>query len=87
MTISAKPRLVCTIKKLFLFTQQFLQFPKNGQPKFQPSMVRSFGIIALDSGKSKIIDLYSDYTENKLQELTFAVIMSVWISLRHCNLA
>ena len=50
-------------------------------------MVCSFEIIALDSRKSKILNLYSDYTENKLQELTFAVITSIWISLQHCNLA
>ena len=50
-------------------------------------MVSSFEIITLDSRKSKIIDLYSDYTENKLQALTFAVITSIWISLQHCNLA
>ena len=48
---------------------------------FQPSVVCSFEIIVLDSRKSKIIDLYSNYTENKLQALTFAVITSVWISL------
>ena len=50
-------------------------------------MVCSLEIIALASRKSKIIDLYSDYTENKLQELTFAVITSVWVSLPCCNLA
>ena len=50
-------------------------------------MVCSFEIIALASKKSKIIDLYSDYTENKLQALTFAVITTVWISIQHCNLA
>ena len=50
-------------------------------------MVCSNENIALDSRKSKIIDLYSDYTENKLQALTFAVITSVWISLQRCNLA
>ena len=59
----------------------------NGSPKFQPSVVCSFEITALASKKSKIIDLYSDYTENKLQALTFAVITSVWISLQHCSLA
>ena len=59
----------------------------NGSPKFQPSVVCSFGIIALDSRKNKIIDLYSDYTENKLQALTFEAITSVWISLQCCNLA
>ena len=53
--------------------------------KFQPSVVCSFGIIATDSGKSKVINLYSDYTENKLQALTFAAITSVWISLQRCN--
>ena len=35
----------------------------------------------------KIIDLYSDYTENKLQELTFIAITSVCISLQYCNFA
>ena len=30
-----------------------------------------FVIIVLDSRKSKEIDLYSNYTENKLQALTF----------------
>ena len=45
------------------------------------SVVSSFGIIALDSRKSKIIDLYRDYTENKLQVLTFAAITSISISL------
>ena len=50
-------------------------------------MVCSFEIIVLASRRSKIIDLYSDYTENKLQALTFAVITSVWISLQRCNLA
>ena len=42
-------------------------------------MVSSVGIIALDSRKSKIIDLYSDYIENKLQVLTFVAITSVCI--------
>ena len=87
MTVSAKTRFVCTIKLIFLFTQQYLQCPSNEPPKFQPSVVCSFGIIMLDSRKSKIIDLYSDYTENKLQALTFAAITSVWISLQCCNVA
>ena len=37
-------------------------------------MVSSFGITALDSMESKEIDLYSDYTKNKLQVLTLAAI-------------
>ena len=41
----------------------------------------------IDSRKSRVIDMYSDYTENKLQALTFAAITSVWISLQCCNLA
>ena len=86
MTVSAKIRLVRTIK-FFLFTQHYWQCPRNGSPKFQLSVECSFEIIALDSRKSKMIDLYSDYTENKLQALTFAVITSVWISLQRCNLA
>ena len=85
MTVSAKTRLVRTIN--FLFTQHYWQCPRNGSPKFQPSVVCSFEIIALDSWKSKIIDLYSDYTENKLQALTLAVITFVLISLQRCNLA
>ena len=76
MTVSAKIRLVRTIKKI-LSTQQYQQCPKNGPPKFEPSVVCSFGIIAIDSRKSKVIDLYSDYTGNKLQALTFAAITSV----------
>ena len=59
----------------------------NGPPKFQPSVVCSFGIIVIDSRKSKVIDLYSDYTENKFQALTFVAITSVRISLQCCNLA
>ena len=48
VTISVKTRLVHTIKKK-LFTKQYLQYPRNGPPKFQPSVVCSFGIIALDT--------------------------------------
>ena len=69
------------------FSQHYLQCSKNGSQKFQSSVVSSFGIVALDRRKSKIIDLYSNYTENKLQELVFTVITSVWISLQCCNLA
>ena len=81
-----KPDLFTQLK-FFLFTQHYWQYLRNGSPKFQPSVVCSFEIIALDSRKSKIIDLYSDYTENKLQTLSFTVITSVWISLQCCNLA
>ena len=87
MTVSAKTRLVRTIKKYFLFTQQYQLCPRNGTPKFQPFVVRSFGIISLDSRKSKVIDLYSDYTKNKLQVLTFTAITSIWVSLQCYNLA
>ena len=41
----------------------------------------------LESRKSKIIDLYSDYTKNKLQTLTFAAITSIQISLQSWDLA
>ena len=54
VTVSAKTRLVHTIKKYFLFIQQCQQCPRNGPPKFQPSLVCSFGIIAIDSRKSKV---------------------------------
>ena len=50
-------------------------------------MKSSFGITALDSRKSKEINLYSDYTKNKLQAFTFAVITSIWISLQSWDLA
>ena len=39
-------------------------------------MVSGFRITALDSRKSKEIDVYSDYTENKLQALAFSAITS-----------
>ena len=50
-------------------------------------MVSSFGITALESRKSKEIDLYSDYTKSKLQALTLAAINFVWISLQSWDLA
>ena len=56
-------------------------------PKFQSIMVSSFGITVLDSRESREIDLYSDYTKNKLQVLTFTAITSVWSSLQSCDLA
>ena len=87
VTVSAKTRLVCTIKIKILFTQQYQQFPRNGPPKFEPSAVCSFEIIAIDSRKSNVIDLYNDCTENKLQMLTLAAITSVWISIQCCNVA
>ena len=42
-------------------------------------MVSSFGITVLESGKSKEIDLCSDYAK---QALTLVAIISVWISLQ-----
>ena len=35
----------------------------NGLLKFQPYLVSAFGVIAIDSKKSKTIDLYSDYAK------------------------
>ena len=49
-------------------------------------MVCSFEITALESRKSKEIDLYVT-TKNKVQALAFAVISSIWISLQSWNLA
>ena len=60
---------------------------RNGSPKFQTSVVSNFGITALESRKNKEINLYSDYTKNKLQALAFVAITSVWISLQSWNLA
>jgi len=45
------------------------------------SFTVSFGIIALESSKSKE---YSDYTRNNLQELTFTIITS---TVPHCTTA
>ena len=47
-------------------------------------MVSSFGITVIES---KEIDLYSDYTKNKLQVLTLAAITFVWISLQSWDFA
>ena len=85
--LSKNPICSHNFKKILKSTQQYQQCPKNGPPKFEPSVVCSFGIIAPGSRKSKVVDLYSDYTENKLQALTIAVITSIWISLQCCNLA
>ena len=76
VTVSAKNRLVRTFKNK-IFTQQYQQCPRNGQPKFQPSVACSFGIIVIDSRKSKVIYLYSDYTENKLQALFYLFYLFV----------
>ena len=87
MTISVKTHLVRTTSDFFLISQHYLHCPRNGSPKFQSSVVSSFGITAIESRKNKEIDLYSDYTKNKLQALAFAITTSVWISLQSWNLA
>ena len=86
VTTSAKTRPVCTpseLKKKNLSIISSVQ----GMDHQSLSVVSSFGITALDSRKGKIMDLYSDYTENKLQALTFAAITSVCTGLQCCNLA
>ena len=50
-------------------------------------MVTRFGITVLESRKRKEIDLYSDYTKNKLQVLTLPAITSIWIGLKSGDLA
>ena len=65
---------VKTHLNFFSFFQQYLHCLRNGSPKCQSIIVSSFGITALDSRKSKEIDLYSNYTKNQLQELTFVAI-------------
>ena len=77
VTISANTYLVLQPPNIFLIPQHYLHSPRNGSPKFQPSVVSSFGIIALESRKNKEINLYSDYTKNKLQTLAFAAITSI----------
>ena len=86
VTVSAKPDLFAQLN-IFLFTHCYLQCRRNGSPKFQPSVVCSFEISALESRKNKEINLYSDYTKNILQALAFVIISSVWISLQSWNLA
>ena len=81
MTISVKTGLVRTTSEFLLFSQHYLHTPRNSSPKFQLIMVSSFGITVLDNRKSKEIDLYSDYTKNILQALTFTTISSVWIKI------
>ena len=83
VTASAKIRLVHTTSIYFLFSHIIY----SAQGMDHQSVVSSFGIIALDGRKSKDIDLYSDYTENKLQTLTFTAITSISISLQCWNLA
>ena len=51
-----------------------MQCLRSGYSKFQHNQASSFEVIALDSRASKKIDLYSNYTENELQALTFAAI-------------
>ena len=70
------------LSNFFLFFQQYLLCPRNSSPKLWSIMVSSFGITALESRENKEIKLYSDYTKNILQVLTFAAITSVWISLQ-----
>ena len=85
MTVSAKTRLVRTILEFFVSALSVVS--KEWITKVSASVATSFGLIVLDSRKSKIINLYSDYTENKLQAFTFVAIACVWISLQRCNLA
>ena len=50
-------------------------------------MVSNFRITVLDSRKNKEMDLYSNYTKNKLNVLTFTAITSIWISIQSWDLA
>ena len=83
MTVSAKPDLFVQLLNFYIFSTL------SPVSKEWTTIVSAFwvGIIALDSRKSEIINLYSDYTKSKLQALTFAAITSVCISLQCCNLA
>jgi len=47
---------------------------ENDTQKFQPCGMSSVGVTALERRNNKEIDLYSDYTKNKLQALAFAAI-------------
>jgi len=46
--------------------------------KFQPNMPITLGVIALQSGNNKKIDLYSKHWENKLQALTKTDVTYEW---------
>ena len=85
--LSENPSSLHNLRFFILISQHHLRCPRNGSPTFQPSVVSSFGITILQSRKNKEIDLYSDYTKNKLQALAFTAITSVWISLKSWNLA
>jgi len=70
VTISAKTCLFCTIK----FFKKYFHYMENDTQKFQPCGMSSVGVTALERRNNKEIDLYSDYTKNKLQALAFAAI-------------
>ena len=82
--LSENPSIAHTTSIFFKFLSIICIVPL---PKFQPFVVSSFGITSLESRKNKEIDLYSDYTKNKLQALAFAAMTSIWISLQSWNLA
>jgi len=46
--------------------------------KFQPDMPITLGVMALQSGNNKKIDLYSKHWENKLQALTKTAVVYEW---------
>jgi len=68
MNIFEKTNLFAHLKVFFLFNCN-LQCLRNGTPKFQPIMVNSFEVMALDNRKSKEIKLKG--------HLTFTVITSI----------
>ena len=82
MTLSAKTRILRTTSKFFFIFSALSTVFKEWVFKFQLNQISSFEVIALDSRASKRIDLYSNHTENKLQVLTFAAIILVYICLQ-----
>ena len=54
--------------------------------KFQLPILKTFNVIVLQSSSNRKIDLYSKYTENKLQALTKMDVTYVWSDVLTQNL-
>ena len=74
-------------KSILKIFSSFSTVLRNGYSKLQVVLVISFEAIVLDSTVSKKIKLYSNYTDNKLQVLSFTAITLVCICLQRYDLA
>ena len=71
--LSENPTIVCIFIKL-LITSLLSRGKTNGLSKFQPYLMNSCGVIAIDSMKCNKINLYSGYMGKKLQALILSII-------------